>query len=309
MKRHVVIFVVLLVLAGCTTDRDPGDLFAPNEVGILVVDATLIVGDTYPRVLLSRTLAPDGPFSESAAAVSGATVSIRSDAGTASYIEYEPGVYLPVTYTRRIAPTTTYHLEVRTAEGELLTASTTTPAAFVMDGWFLLDENDGTIIRRLSTFAEFGDSLYKQPQNTLVYQQGLLEGRFDRGDYVAFQVGLWSLDEDSPFLIDPDFFEEEDFDDLNRRIASPPFDAPDGFVRLPWFAIYFEGRYLISVFAIDRNWYDLARSLPEFSGGGPGFGGQAGDDFERPIFHVEGGIGLFGSAAVDVIGFTVVPGN
>ena len=78
-------------------------------------------------------------------------------------------------------------------------------------------------------------------------------------------------------------------------------------MRLPWFAIFFEGRYLIKVLALDTNTYDLVRSVPELANGGPGFGGQAGDTFERPIFHLDGGIGLFGSAAVDSIGFTVLP--
>jgi hypothetical protein len=50
------------------------------------------------------------------------------------------------------------------------------------------------------------------------------------------------------------------------------------------------------------------RSAPEISGAaGPVVGGNAGDGFERPIFHVEGGVGLFGSASVDSIGFVVLP--
>jgi hypothetical protein len=57
-------------------------------------------------------------------------------------------------------------------------------------------------------------------------------------------------------------------------------------------------------YALDRNWYDLVRSDPDEGGS---FGGLAGDEFERPLFHVEGGIGLFGSAAVDSVGFVVLP--
>ena len=75
---------------------------------------------------------------------------------------------------------------------------------------------------------------------------------------------------------------------------------------MPWVAVYFQGRYQVKVFAVDTNWYDFIRSDPQSAGGGPGFGGNAGDSFERPIFHVDGGIGLFGSAAVDSIGFRVL---
>ena len=37
------------------------------------------------------------------------------------------------------------------------------------------------------------------------------------------------------------------------------------------------------------------------------FGELAGDSFQRPLFRVQGGIGLFGSASVDSIGFVVLP--
>ena len=84
------------------------------------------------------------------------------------------------------------------------------------------------------------------------------------------------------------------------------FSGNDGFVRLPWFAIFFEGRYQIKVWATDRNWDDLVRSTPNLNDGA-GFGGNAGDGFEKPIFHVEGGIGLFGSASIDSIGFRILP--
>lgn len=310
---RILLLFWLVAVASCSTDREPGELFAPGEVNVLVVDAVLIVGEPFPPVLLSRTQAPDAAFDLDAARVSGASVSINgSDGSTQSYIERTPGVYWHRSTTLPpemilVRPSTTYRLEVRTAEGEFLTALTTTPAAFSVRDWLLLDEMGETVLRRLSTFSEHGDTLYARPENQLVYTRGLLEARFAREGYVGFQIGLSSIDRDSPFVIDPDFFEDEDFEDLQRNISSPAFDAEDGTVRLPWFAIFFEGRYVTRIFALDRNWYDLARSLPGLGGEGPGFGGQAGDDFDRPLFHVEGGIGLFGSAAVDSVGFTILP--
>jgi hypothetical protein len=307
MKKHVFISMLMLTLAAlsCSTDRDRGDLFAPGEVGILVVDATLIVGKPFPLLSLSRTVAPGEVFSAAAALVTGAQGKIAWDDQEVALIEStQPGVYgAPAP---PVAPSTTYRLEIRTAEGETLRATTTTPAVFTVDEWLLIDDND-TTLRRLSTFDEYGDSLYARPENQLVYSQGILEARFPRRDEIAFQVGLFSLDPGSDFVIDPDFFSQEDFDDLDREVSSPPFDAIDGRIRLPWFAIYFEGRYLTRIYSLDRNWYDLVRSVPDLGSGGPGFGGNAGDDFERPLFHVEGGIGLFGSAAVDDIGFTIHP--
>jgi hypothetical protein len=171
----------------------------------------------------------------------------------------------------------------------------------------LLDATGQNVLQELRTFAELGDSVYTAAENQLTYSSGLLEAKFPRGNVPAYQAGLYSLDPDSGFVIDPDFFEDEDFDDLERFTSSPAFEAPDGNMRLPWLAIYFTGRYKIKIHALDQNWFDLVRSTPEFMGGGPGFGGNAGDNFESPIFHVDGGIGLFGSAAVDSIGFFVNP--
>ena len=86
--------------------------------------------------------------------------------------------------------------------------------------------------------------------------------------------------------------------------SSPVFEATDGRVRLPWFAVFFEGRHLYKIQSLDRNTFDLIRSTPQ---GGLAFGGNAGDNFERPIYHIDGGIGLFGSVSVDSVGFTVWP--
>jgi D-alanyl-D-alanine dipeptidase len=57
-------------------------------------------------------------------------------------------------------------------------------------------------------------------------------------------VAIFSLDEGSDFVIDPDFFDEADFEDLDRVNYSPPLGGIGGNLRLPWFAIFFEGRYI-----------------------------------------------------------------
>ena len=76
---------------------------------------------------------------------------------------------------------------------------------------------------------------------------------------------------------------------------------------MPWFAVAYGGRHLFKVYALDQNWYDYTRTNRAEN---PGFaGGLAGDSFERPLFRIEGGIGLFGSASVDSVGFFVLPRN
>lgn len=295
-----------LTLAAC----DEREFFAPQDVDVVVVDAVLTVDLPLPPVIVSRTLAPDVPYSPLAAGERDATVRIELDDGTgfayaASLLE--PGRYVPLDGSHRVLPERTYTLRIDTAGGEAVTASTLTPPRLDVSRWLLLDGTGTVELDTLRTFEELGEAVYAAPENQLVWGNGLLEARFVRDPAVpAYQVALFSLDLDSDFAIDPDFFDEEDFADIDRDNASPMFEALEGTVRLPWFAVFFEGRYLIKVYATDRNWNDLVRSSPNLGDGG-GFGGNAGDDFGRPLFHVEGGIGLFGSASVDSIGFFVLP--
>lgn len=304
-RGRAAILIVLLAVSGCSRNSD--DLFSPAEQGTIVVDATLIVGERFPTVYVSRTVRPDAPFLLEP--VAGAMVAVRGPAGAGgTYGEASPGIYGPFTFSR-VEPDTEYRLEVVTAQGEFVSARTRTPPEFHIEDWLVL-EDDGLAVRsRLLTFEEAGPGVWTESENQLTYGSGLLEARFTRPDVVAFQVGIESLDLDSDFVIDPDFFGEEDFETLNRRESSPPFVADDGRLRLPWLAVYFEGRYVLRVNAIDRNWYDLVRSSPELGGGGFGFGGNLGDSFDRPIFNVNGGIGIFGSASVDSVGFYVHPGD
>jgi len=307
-SRWILAVALTLLLAGCSTERSPDEFYAPTDVGTLVVQGTLLVDRSMPEIRLSRTVAPDQVFDPATAAVRGADVSIvRGDGAIIRYTEdaIRWGNYLPVGAPPVMAETS-YRLEVRTDEGEELSAVTVTPPRFRVSEWVLLDEVTLEVIGRFKTFDEAGDAIYDAPENQVVYQQGLLEARFDSTGGAAFQIGLFSLDPNSALVIDADFLSDEDLADLDRQNSSPAISAPDRIIRLPWFAIFFAGRYKIRINAVDENWYDLIRSSPEL-GGSVGFGSNAGDGFERPIFHVEGGIGLFGSAAVDSIGFNVLP--
>lgn len=307
-------FAALAVLGGCAANRDTSELFDPSAVGTLVVDAVLIVDQPMPTLFVRTILAPDVPYSPAAAAVHGAQVVIRQGSTEFVYEEEtlgsaEVGLYRLSAEAPLVAPNTTYDLEVVVPDGRRVTASTTTPDRFHVSDWVLLDENSLDLVRNFRTFEELGDSVYAAPENQAVYLDGLLEARFAPGPNLKrYHVGILSLDLDSDYVIDGDFLEDDDFEDFDRASSSPALEATDGFVRLPWLAIYYAGRHKIRVYAVDQNWFDLARSSPELIGDtGPNVGGNAGDDFERPIFHVEGGVGLFGAGAVDSIGFTILP--
>lgn len=299
-----------IALAGCSTEEGTNTPFSPTDVGTLVVDAVLIVDDRIPPLFVGQTLPPDAVFSEADAAVSGATVMIRQGDRVTEYME-DPGRrgrYLPVADTSRVAPETRYELTVEAPDGRRATASTLTPGRFAVNTWVLLDEESLALRQTLRSFDEVGDDVFAAAENQITYLDGLLEARFDRVGNSFYQVAVLNLEDSSDFVIDADFLDEEDYESLEREISSPVLEASSNFVRLPWFAIYFAGRHKIKVFAIDENWYDIVRSSPALIGdGGGGFGGNAGDSFDRPFFHVDGGIGLFGSGAVDSIGMVILP--
>lgn len=309
------VLLQVLLLAGCTPERDPLELFVQDGVGQLVVEGVLIVDQPLPAVRLSRTMPPQEPFSWEEAREDGAAVVILVDGR--EEVPYRQswlagGVYVPMAYEPPVVqPSTTYELVVTTGTGESLRAVTTTPRRFAVDSWTLLDPEGREVLRDLQTFREAGGLIYEAPENQLAYGEGLLETRFTgttAADLEAsgFQLALFSLDLGSDYVIDPPFFEDEDFESLDRVGSSPAVTAERGAVRLPWFSIYYEGRHLYKVFAVDRNWFDYIRSVPE-ADVGLGFGGNAGDNFASPIFNVDGGIGLFASGSVDSVGFTIHP--
>lgn len=306
MVRRAWLPALLLLLVAC----GERELFAPDDVGVLVVDAVLVAGRELPEIRLTRTLAPDAVWNPFIAGVEGAIVEITCEDGAIWRFvgaPGRPGVYQPPGSAPVVESATRYDLSVELGE-ERLTASTLVPEPFERVDYLLLDLSGNTVLDTLATYAEAGDSVYSRASNRLPYDSGLFEARFPRPDAAGFQVVLRSLDPGSDFVIDPDFFEPEDFEELERINSSPAFLAERGTLRLPWFAIFFEGRYRLDLFAVDRNWFDYVRSRPD-EGGGFGFGGNAGEGFDRPIFHVQGGIGLFGSAVVDSAGFTVLPPN
>jgi hypothetical protein len=303
MKILSVCLLTAALSGACSQDRG---LFTTDDANILTVDAILYVGRNFPSIYLTRTQSPEQTWQVGNVVETGATVMIESEIQVVPYVEYtgQPGRYVPRSWAYDIAPQTTYKLTVVTAAGERLTAETTTPAGIDITNWVLLDETGQNVKRELRTFGELGEAVYDAPENQLVYANGLLEALLNPQPTAGFQAGIYSLDLDSGLVIDPEFLDEEDLENFNRNVASPPILPSETNIRLPWFAIYYSGRYKIRIYSVDNNWYDLARTSGLFGGGG--FGGNAGDDFEKPIYHVNGGIGIFGSASVDSIGFRVL---
>lgn len=304
--RHLTASVALCaLLVACSADRKPGELFGPSEAGVLVIDAILIVDQTLPDLFLKQTIAPNALQTAEALAVDGAALTLS--VGDAAYL-YTPdpdslGRYLPPSDAPTVQPERVYTVEVSTPNGQTLRAQTTTPRRIQVQQFLLLDEETLQVDSELVLFSEAGDAVFEAQTNQIPYRQGLLEVRLSASNVEAYQLAIFNLEKDSPLLIEADFLDEEDLEGFDRSGASPPLAISDGNARLPWFGIAFEGRHKFLIYALDKNWYDFVRTDPDSDGGGGG--GLVGDQFQRPVFNVDGGIGFFASAAVDSVGFTV----
>jgi hypothetical protein len=290
----------------CSPEREGSELFAPGGLGVPVVDAVLVVGRPFVDIYLSQTIAPDELFTRESAGLNGATVTIEDGARVIPYTSMGVRGWYTTGAPDTVQPSTTYRFTATLPDGRVVRASTTTPAKLDVRAWVLLDESGTNVLQTLSTFAEHGDTVYARPENQLVYPENILAAILDDQSTAGYQIGLVNLETDSPLLVDADFLEPDDLENFKRTNSSPPLNY-ESTLRIPWLAIYYAGRYNLRVVALDRNWYDIARTDPAIGGGGFGFGGEAGDTSKRPIFHVEGGIGVFGSVSSDSVGFYVNP--
>ena len=284
-------------------DRDAEDLFGPGEDNVIVVDAILIVDAPLPPVDLRRTIAPGLLYSAAGTALTGALVTILQGDSVYEYLPDPlfPGRYLPSAGAPPVEPSTSYELLVDT-DGEPQVRSTTrTPPRVRVTEFVLLDDDLEEVLQHLRLFAEIGDEVYTSPENQLEFTVGALEVRIQLdGSAASYQFGINNLESTSPLLFDSDFVDDED--GLERTETSPLLRLDEAALYLPWEGMYYAGRQKVKLFAVDRNWFDLVRTDNVDSERETG---EAGQGFQRPLFNVENGIGLFASASVDSIGFFV----
>ena len=274
------------VLAGltfhlnCAGDRNPASLFGPAENVTVVVDAVLYVDRPLPEILVTRTRAANIAFVEEAVAVNDAEVTVLQGLAEYRYVSVgHGGRYLPPPGSPKVRPDTEYRLRVD-ALGREVRGVTVTPGRISLDEITILEETSMEIIRRLEPEST--------RRNQVAYREGLIEIRFEPLDVEAYQVIVLEGEPDD-------------------EGSSPPLEARDGRLRLPWFAIGSSGEHQVEVYALDRNLFDFLRSVEASGQNAFGFGSLAGDTFERPVFNVDGGIGVFGSASLDTFGFVVLP--
>ena len=311
MKRTALLLIFLCTSAcdapgPLKAERNAKDLFSPSEGNTVLVEAVLIVGSPLPHINLRRTAAPNETYNRADVTLPSARVSILQGDAVFAYSDdpAQPGRYIPPTSSPNVAPTTVYKLEVVLENEPTVRATTTTPARMYIDHVALVDyDNLDRELRRLKLFSS--DDPYSAPENQIEYVAGALEVQIQSDTQsVSHQFSMLSLEQDSELLFNLFDDEEDEEDKPERRATSPLIRAQDGQIYMPWEGINYAGRYKVKLFAVDQNWFDLVRTDNVHADRDVG---EAGQGFQRPLFHIENGIGLFASAAVDSFGFVVFP--
>ena len=286
----IAIFVTAFIAACETYPQDEYEEY-------YVVESYLVANRQLPFVLLSTTTPADALYDFEEQSVNDADIEIQlletgPESAVESSFKYQnqlPGIYIP-NLNHKVLPARTYKLQITFPDNNnRITAHTTIPDTFSVVG---------------------------EVQDTVVYQSDdQLDITLTKSSYPGRQsifVFNALAQNDIPQNLTPfyrDIYDESDNPDKDLNefsnnssgiINEGNFDInPDGSftIEYPWIGIAFYGTNLIVANAMDDNIYDFVRSQNVQLGGNTLSPGE----IQNVIFHVEGGIGVFGSLATDTV--------
>lgn len=280
-----------MFLYGLTVACDPYGNDEYREY--VVVEAYLVADQSLPAVHLSTTLPADQEYSFAEAAVSEANVIIQllteDQEDTEISFIYRmsvPGVYQPDT-EHAVLPGRTYLLEADIPGYGELTARTTVPAAFEILGTI-----PDTIVYQSSEQLEFTLSSNVNPGRQNVYLFNTIAANPEFDNLTPFYRGILENNDNNSI---------NDFaNNSSNLINEGNFTKnPDGSIelRFPWIGVAFFGENQIVTNSLDNNIFDFIRSQDVQLGGSTLSPGE----IPNAIYHIEGGIGVFGGVAADTI--------
>ncbi len=284
MKNTFILILLALVFGITSCDINESDSFFEEYI----VEAYLIAGETLPEVRLSTTVPFGTAYIFTDQAVTNANVRIERldlNENVLEAFSYQmsggPGIYRESGQTHMVQAASVYQLTVDIG-GDIIRAQT-----FVPDTFRIVETNADTILYQGGEQLEFTvtPSFYPGRQNVFLFSTQAFDVRMD--NLTPFQA---------------DIFDEEEDQLENLRInESPPVNEgnfevnSDGTItiRLPWIAVNFYGRNLISANAIDQNMWDFVRSQEIQNGASTLSPGE----IPNVVEYIEGGVGIFGSLA------------
>lgn len=280
--KYFVKIILLSFLVACTVDN------ASTYKKQYVVQAYLIANKTLPQIRLSTTVAPGEKYVQIEVAVDNADVEIQllNNDGTIGKIfpyhyDYN-GIYLPLV-NAIIEPGRTYRLRVSfPGKSQVVSAETTVPKTFKI----VKTINDSVTYKQAApvkfvatTNPEIGNAKYlfnviaQNPLSLTPYYQHQL-------DLDPNKTPDWYINVESGIL------NESNFTILGNG---------DIELILPWDTIAFYGQNAVMVNVIDKNLYDFLRSVNTSDSNKQLASGY----LNEIIYHIDGGIGIFGSMARD----------
>lgn len=289
-------FIILIILVNAfflSCDLYPQDEYEEYYV----VESYLVANSDLPIVRVSKTIPANDLYDFEKAAVNDAIIQIRLlETGPHSNIEQrfdyyfsDTGVYRPH-LSHKVEPLRTYQLHVSFSNSnDIITAHTVVPDTFQIT-------------------AGIQDSVVYQSdeQLNITVSESSYPGR--QNIYIFNAVSLDPVEKNlTPFyaqLLEESDEREEDLFQLSNNssgiLNEGNFEPnPDGTITInyPWVGIAFFGENQIVANTIDDNVYDFVRSQQVQLGGSTLSPGE----IQNVIYHVEGGIGVFGSLASDTV--------
>lgn len=277
MKSCIVVSLITLIgINGCSEPTYPSEY--SNQI---VVQGYLMANQPIDSIIVRRTARLEEYVSESSLAINGATVVITGNdiVDTLKAMPGNPGFYTSMRIPQNIIkPKQTYTLFVRTPDDRTVTATTTVP----------------------DTFHIIGKEAFPQ---VLHYRKGPIDNPTKLytidwtssntfSDYITSVTSLDSLADQIPRD-----FGNNDNNERKPERTSYGFNYIDmTHAEIPWFTFNYYGQHMLAILAIDKNYYDFIRQR---NGGGT--------DIKEIRYNVTGGLGVFGSAAMDSLHVLMLP--
>lgn len=300
MKRFIdlVMFVVIpsVWLAACGQGVVQVDqsTYAPK----IVINGLIYPDERIDRIKITRNFPINTTISFDDEPLTEALVIVSDENGVSDTLVYNPLLrYFQSQFQKvRIGGGKTYQLNVfAEIDGRRLSASAQTT---VPEKGFKINE-ELSCLGNIPYRRYYVNGLLASPCINFNPSQGVA---FYALSGTAMDVELSDFIEQNMFGVKKDIVEENFNAFKNFSLYTVPTKTVSGTskVNIPWWYIYFYGRYRVIMYAGDINFYHFFvthRFVQNFDG-----------NLRDPLFHIEGdGIGLFGSAIRDTAYFHIIP--
>lgn len=296
MNRLLFLLIIIFIVSGC-------ELYEQDDYQeYYVVESYLVANSSLPDLLLSKTSPIDEKYSFEDAVLNDADVEIRllnADSTVSErypYIQRENGTYAPAVRAM-VKSEHLYQLYVSLANGDSIEAKTYVPGNFET-------VNKELIPKKFEYQGNQQIQLRTTPSSYITNRQ----------TYYIFTINAVNPDSSklTPFYRDLVIDQENNIENftinssgiINERNYQRNADSTIT-LDVPWLSIAFYDTNKVITNAIDDNMYDFVRTQDAQSGGSSLSPGE----IQNVRYHVNGGIGIFGSMASDTLQVQILRPN